>query len=377
MGPQVHESSTARFPLQTDRQRLDLSRAGNHKKHRKLLIWLVLSMGAGAGSLVAQQGVSDGGGGRDDSYSGNYRSQAPLNYDGQQPDDPRPEDYALEPTESLDLGNSGGGQALGAEQLEQLVAPIALYPDALVAQILTASTYPEQVKFANEWRQSQRNASPGDIAAGADAQAWDPSLKALTAFPQVLEQMARNLQWTGDLGNAYYNQPQDVLGAVQVMRQRARTAGNLESTPQETVNYDQGNIELEPPNPDVVYVPSYDPWSVYGRSVSPYPGFSLVGELGQFFGSSPVSYGLGMVMTAFGQTPWGWLGWGLNWLSQSVLFGNHEYYSHSNTVADWGLPHGGPRGFGYRHGDRGMGEPMPVCPTELLAAMRDPGVDTV
>ena len=91
------------------------------------------------------------------------------------------------------------------------MAPIALYPDTLVAQVLAASTYPAQVVDADRWRQAQGYASPDQIAAGADAQTWDPSLKALTAFPQVLAEMDRNLQWTTDLGNAYYNQPQDVL----------------------------------------------------------------------------------------------------------------------------------------------------------------------
>ena len=122
------------------------------------------------------------------------------------------------------------------------------------------------------------------IAAGADAQNWDPSVKALTAFPQVLGEMDRNMRWTTDLGTAYYNQPQDILQAVQEMRQRAQAAGNLQSTPQETVNYDQGNIEVAPANPQVVYVPAYNPWVVYGQPISPYPGFSLLGALGSFFG---------------------------------------------------------------------------------------------
>ncbi|HKH99540.1 MAG TPA: DUF3300 domain-containing protein [Candidatus Sulfotelmatobacter sp.] len=245
-------------------------------------------------------------------------------------------------------------QPLNAMQLEQLVAPIALYPDALVAQVLAASTYPAQVAEADHWRQAQGNAYPEQIAAGADVQPWDPSLKALAAFPQVLEQMDRNLQWTTDLGNAYYNQPQDVLEAVQVMRRRAEAAGNLRSTPQEEVRYEQGNIELAPVNPQVIYVPAYNPWAVYGEPVSPYPGFSLLGALGSFFGSSfgssPISYGLGIAMTAFSHTPWGWLAWGLNWLAHAVLFQDSNYDSHSNTVADWGFRHRGFHAFPERGG---------------------------
>src|SRR5271163_4539517 len=243
-------------------------------------------------------------------------------------------------------------QPLSAAQLEQLAAPIALYPDTLVAQVLAASTYPGQVVQADRWRQAQGNASPDQIAAGADVQPWDASVKALTAFPQVLAQMDQNLQWTTDLGNAYYNQPQDLLGAIQILRQRAQAAGNLQTRPQETVSYDQSSIELAPPNPQVVYVPTYNPWTVYGQPVSPYPGFSLLSAVGSFVGSalssgfgsgfgggSPIGFGTGILMSAFNSTPWGWLGWALNWLNLSVLFIHNNYYSHSTTVADWGFPH--------------------------------------
>jgi hypothetical protein len=257
-------------------------------------------------------------------------------------------------------------QPLNAQQLEQLVAPIALYPDPLVAQVLTASTYPAQVADADRWRQAQGYAPSEQIAGGAEAQNWDPSVKALTAFPQVLGEMDRNMRWTTDLGNAYYNQPQDLLQAVQVMRQRAQAAGNLQNTPQETVSYDQGNIEVAPANPQVVYVPAYNPWGVYGQPISPYPGFSLLGAIGSFvggalgvglgvgFGASPVSFGLGMLMTAFNRTPFGFVGWGLSWLAQSVLFHQSNYFSHSTTVHDWGFPHGGQRYFS-QGGARGYG----------------------
>jgi hypothetical protein len=251
-------------------------------------------------------------------------------------------------------------QPLDAGQLEQLVAPIALYPDPLVAQVLAASTYPAQVQQAAGWRQAQGYASPEQIAAGADMQPWDPSVKALTAVPQVLAQMTRNLGWTTDLGNAYYNQPQDVLEAVQVMRGRAQAAGNLQSTPQEVVRYDEGNIVLAPASPEVVYVPAYNPWAVYGEPVSPYPGFSLLGAVGDFF-SSTINYGLGIAMTAFTHSPWGWLAWGLNWLAQSVLFGGADYFSHSATVADWGFSRWGHHayfdraGFGRGFDHRGFG----------------------
>jgi hypothetical protein len=251
-------------------------------------------------------------------------------------------------------------QALDAQQLEQLAAPIALYPDTLLAQVLAAATYPEQVAEADRWVRAQGNVSPYDIAGGADGQAWDPSVKALTAFPQVLGEMARNFAWTTALGNAYYNQPQDLMNAVQVLRQRAQGAGTLQNTPQEAVSYDQGNIELTPANPQVIYVPAYDPWTVYGAPVSPYPGFSLATALGSFFGVALATPGLwfdaGTAIGPFAHLGWGWLGWGLNWQSHAVLFNHSAYWSHSATVADWGLPHGGPRAFaGYRGGAAGTG----------------------
>jgi hypothetical protein len=244
-------------------------------------------------------------------------------------------------------------QPFNPDQLEQLVAPIALYPDALMAQILAAATYPAQVVAADHWLQSQPWASPDQIAAGADAQTnWDPSMKALTAFPQVLAMMDRDLQWTTDLGNAYYNQPQDVLQTVQVMRQRAENAGTLENTPQEAVIYDQGYIELAPPNPQIVYVPAYNPWAVYGQPVSPYPGFSLIGAIGSVLGTG-LRYGGGIAMAAFSHTPFGWAGWALNWLTQSIFFNHSNYTSHSTSVAHWGGSRNGMSGFS-RAGPSGL-----------------------
>jgi hypothetical protein len=295
------------------------------------------------GKLFAQQiPPGDQARSHNDLYIGQYApSQSEQqSYPGQQSDAQRPYSDSGQAYPEQGYGQAPTpAQPLNAVQLEQLVAPIALYPDTLVAQVLAASTYPAQVANADHWLQTQGYTSPDQIVAGADVQNWDPSIKALTAFPQVLAQMDRNLQWTTDLGNAYYNQPQDVLEAVQVMRRRARAAGTLQSTPQQAVQYDQGYIQLMPVNPQVVYVPTYNPWTVYGEQVSPYPGFSLLGAVESFFGSSPIKYGLGIAMSAFSHTPWGWLAWGLNWLAQSVLFHQSDYYSHSATVADWGFRH--------------------------------------
>ena len=241
-------------------------------------------------------------------------------------------------------------QALNPDRLEQMVAPIALYPDNLVSMVLAASTYPAQVAAADQWLHMQGGAAPEQIAAGANAQGWDPSVKALTAFPQVLDQLAQNLAWTTDLGNAYYNQPQDVMQTIQVMRSRAQAAGNLQSTPQEEVVQDQGNIEIAPPTPQVVYVPQYNPWAAYGQPVDPYPGFNVLGAIGSFVGNAFLQFGPGIVMNAFAATPFGWLGWGLDWLSHSIFFGNNVWCTHSGSVRDWGFAHGGGRYWG-AHGE--------------------------
>jgi hypothetical protein len=247
---------------------------------------------------------------------------------------------------------------LNAQDLAQLVAPIALYPDALLAQILTASTYPAQVAVADQWLQQMRAqgySSPDQIAAGANQQAdWDPSVKALTAYPDVLDMLNHNLEWTSSLGNAYYNQPQDVMQTVQVLRERAQQAGNLQSTPQEQVNDEQGYIQLAPANPQVVYVPTYNPWAVYGAPIAPYPGFSFVGALGAFFGALPIRYGLGFALGAF--QPFGWMAWGLDWLAHAVLFDHNHYFTYSASVHDWGLTRGGPRAYnGWRQNARAPG----------------------
>jgi hypothetical protein len=281
------------------------------------------------------------------SAAGGYQGQYPqpaYGQPGSNGDDPYGERL------TADDPQQAPAQSFSPAQLEQLLAPIALYPDTLIAQMLAAATYPAQVAAADNWLRSTRNAAPEQIAAAANAQTgWDPSVKALTAFPQVLAMMDRDLQWTTDLGNAYYNQPQDVLQTVQVLRQRAQAAGNLQSTPQESVQQDQGYIQLAPPNPQVVYVPTYNPWQVYGRPVDPYPGFSLLGAIGSvasFVGRQAVNFGPGIAMGAFNSTPFGWVGWALNWLTQSVLFNHSTYYSHSPTVAHWG----GPSRFGGRQG---------------------------
>src|SRR6266849_10010409 len=159
------------------------------------------------------------------------------------------------------------------QELQQLVAPIALYPDALVAQILAASTYPTEIVEADRWLQNHSELKGQNLADEVDKQSWDPSVKALTQFPSVLENMDKNLSWTSSLGDASANQQQEVMDAVQAMRQQARKAGHLDSNEQENVSTQGNTITIEPSVPDVVYVPAYDPWLVYGDPIVAYPGW--------------------------------------------------------------------------------------------------------
>jgi hypothetical protein len=248
-------------------------------------------------------------------------------------------------------------QPLGADRLSQLVAPIALYPDALVAQILTAATYPAQISSADQWLRQMQGAPAEQIAAAANAQSnWDPSIKALTAFPDVLTMLDQNLQWTSELGNAYYNQPQDVLSTVQMLRGQAQQAGNLQPVPQEQITDNQGYIAIAPTSPQTVYVPTYDPWTVYGQPINPYPGFSFAGELGSFVGTG-IQYGVGFMINPWLNFSFGLASWGLDWLGNAILFHNDFCWTHSHEMHDWGYRYGGPRwhGGGYGYGRGGYG----------------------
>ncbi len=154
---------------------------------------------------------------------------------------------------------------LTSDQLNALVAPIALYPDALVAQVLAAASYPDQVAFADDWLSQNQNLQGTALTQQVDQQSWDPSVKALTQFPSVLHDLAKNLSWTSSLGQAFTNQQSDVMAAVQVMRARAQAAGALQSSPQiKVVQQSPQTIVIEPANASVVYVPQYNPAVVYG-----------------------------------------------------------------------------------------------------------------
>jgi uncharacterized membrane protein YgcG len=215
------------------------------------------------------------------------------------------------------------------DQLQQLVAPIALYPDSLVAQVLAASTFPAEVVEADRWVQANPDLKGDALAQAVDQQSWDPSVKALTAFPTVLGNMDKNISWTSSLGDAYYNQEQGVMDAIQVMRQKAQQAGNLKDTPQQTVQTQGSTIVIQPASPDVVYVPAYDPWLVYGYPVAAWPGWYPYP--GIWWGGPSLYWGVGFGIGFYGGYGWGWGHWGVGWGGHTVIYNNNRYYSRSNT----------------------------------------------
>ena len=240
---------------------------------------------------------------------------------------------------------------LTPEQLQQLVAPIALYPDALVAQILAGATYPAEIVEADRWMDKHKHLKGEKLGKEVDKQPWDPSVKALAEFPSVLANMDKNLAWTSSLGDAYVNQQQDVMNAVQVLRQRAEKSGNLESNSQETVTTKGPDIVIGPADPDVVYVPEYDPWLVYGAPLGIWPGW--YGYPGLYFDVPGIAFGLGFGIGFFGGFGWGWGHWGFGWHGPGVMFNHGAWASHGwafNRGFNHGFHSGGFHGAGGFHG---------------------------
>lgn len=269
-----------------------------------------------------------------------------------------------------------------ADTLYRMVAPIALYPDKLVAQILAGATYPDQISAAETWLGQNPGLQKTALSNAVNAQSWDPSVKSLTQFPNVLEQMASNLPWTTALGKAYYNDPSDVMNAIQVMRNRAYKAGTLKTSSQLKVNlastpaavaYTPGAvvtplpdpvieppeqfIEISPSQLDTVYVPQYNPAAVYGQPLPVYGGYRYV----EVPPPTPVAgvpvmaglLGFGTAIVLAGSMDrhpsWGWNAWNMHWgdperpwrhgerppppqARPAVVYNNTTYISQSRTV---------------------------------------------
>jgi hypothetical protein len=209
--------------------------------------------------------------------------------------------------------------SLSGPALEQLVAPIALYPDPLLGQILTASTYPLEVVEAQRWlvENGHSTLSGPTLADALTDEPWDNSVKGLLSFPDTLQMMNSQLQWTEQLGEAFLARQADLMDAIQSLRRRAESAGSLKSTPQETITANDTGIAIEPANPNVIYVPYYFPALAYGPWPWPdYPPYYFGMVPGIYFGDAMIGFGLGIGIYG----PW-WLGFGWDWH-------HHHLYPH-------------------------------------------------
>lgn len=210
--------------------------------------------------------------------------------------------------------------AYNTEQLDALLAPIALYPDELLTQVLMATTYPVQIVEASRWLAQPGNAglSGEALAKTLESQSWDPSVKSLVPFPQVLQMLDGKLDWTQQSGYAFATQQADVMNSIQRLRAQAQQAGSLSSTPQQTVSTEQGSITIQPANPQTVYVPVYNPTVVYGTWPYPaYPPAYLPPPPGYAFGSAFVSglafaTGVAVIGSLSGWAHPGWGGGNVN-----------------------------------------------------------------
>ena len=225
-------------------------------------------------------------------------------------------------------GNTEQPAPLTANELQQLVAPIALYPDALVAQVLGAATFPDQVAAASLWVAQNGSLTGENLMKAVDAQPWDPSVKALTQFPSVMDNLAKNLSWTSSLGEAYHLQAADVMTAVQTLRAQAKAAGNLKTGSQITVvQQSPQTIVIQPTNPQVVYVPQYNPTVVYGTTYVT-PGYSTAAVVT----TGLLAFGAGIAIGAMMSNSccgWGYSYWNCNWHGGAVYYGGGAYYGNT------------------------------------------------
>ena len=213
------------------------------------------------------------------------------------------------PASLLSVAESAA-QTLKLEEVEQILAPIALYPDSLLSQIFMASTYPLEVVEASRWAKQNQNLKGDALAQALEKQDWDPSVRSLVNFPDVLSNMSEKLDWTQKLGDAFLSQQKEVMDAVQRLRAKAEAAGNLKTTEQQKVIVEEKVIKIESPSPQVVYVPTYNPTVVYGAwpypAYPPYPWYPP----GYAFGRSMLAFGTGVALGAAWGYAWGGANWG-------------------------------------------------------------------
>jgi hypothetical protein len=222
--------------------------------------------------------------------------------------------------------------AISADQLDSLVAPIALYPDHLLAQVLAASTYPLELMQLQQWLARNTSLQGQALATAVQQQPWDPSVQAMAGLPDVVKLLTENIQWTTDLGNAFLAQQGDVMNAVQRMRQSAQAKGALQSSEQQVVQTQAVDgkqvIVIEQANPQVIYVPQYTPAAIWGAPVYPFPTMSY--PWGWNAAAVGLSFGAGVAMGAF----WGGGGWGWNtgWGPNNITVNNFNNFNRAANV---------------------------------------------
>jgi hypothetical protein len=245
------------------------------------------------------------------------------------------------------------------EKLDALVAPIALYPDPLLAQTLAASTYPLEVIQLQQWIATNKYLKDQALADAVEKQPWDPSVQAMVAFPDVVKLLSDNIAWMTDLGNAFLAQQADVMDAVQRMRARAQRNGNLNTTPEQTVQMQtvEGGeqvIVIEPANSEMVYVPSYDSTVVYGDSAYAYPTLYYASPA-YYRAAGALAFGAGIALGAAWGGNWGY---GCKWANGDIKINNNnnKYVSNSNRNINYGnRPSQEPAGSAWQHNPQHRG----------------------
>jgi hypothetical protein len=237
--------------------------------------------------------------------------------------------------------SEGATKKISSDQLESLVAPIALYPDPMLAQTLAASTYPLEIVQLQQWLAKNPDLKDKALADAVAQQPWDPSVQALAALPDVVKRLANDIKWTADLGNAFLAQQSDVMDAVQRMRKKAMDKGNLKTTEQQKVETkvieSKQVIVVEQANPQVIYVPSYDPVVVWGPPIYPYPPIYYP-SWGYVAGGMAISFGVGMMMGAFWSGGWGW---GCGWSHNDININRNNNFNRNTNVNPLGNRSGG------------------------------------
>ncbi len=239
-----------------------------------------------------------------------------------------------------------------ADQLDSLVAPIALYPDPMLAQVLAASTYPLEIVQLQQWLEKNKTLKDKALADAVAKQPWDPSVQGMAAMPDLVKRLADDIQWTTDLGNAFLAQQNDVMEAVQRMRKKAEGTGNLKSNEQQKVETkvveSKQVIVIEQANPQVVYVPTYNPTVVYGAPIYPYPPIYYPPP-GYYAAGVAISFGVGLAMGAAWGGGWGYgCGWGGN---NDITINNNNNFNRNSNI------NGGDRNTNVGNGNRPSNQP--------------------